>query len=184
MKQWLDFIPLLLFFIAYKMLGIFPATAVLLASSVLVYGGLWIATRHLERNQVITLAITLAFGGFTLLMHDVTYLKWKAPVINWIFAVTFLGSHFVGDKVIIEHMLGHAITVPTPVWRKLNLAWVLFFIFSGAINLYVAFTWEAHWVDFKVFGSLAMTVLFVIGQSIYLGRYLKESPLPEPTEKK
>lgn len=173
MKQWLDFLPLLCFFVAYKVLGIFPATGVLLASSALVYGGLWIATRRLERNQVITLVATFAFGGITLLLHDVTYLKWKAPVINWIFAATFLGSHAIGDKVIIERMLGHAITVPAAVWKKLNMAWVVFFIFSGAVNLYVAFHWEAHWVDFKVFGSLAMTVLFVIGQSVYLGRFLK-----------
>lgn len=178
MKQWLDFLPLLLFFIAFKVLGIFPATMVLIGASVLVYGGLWIATRHLERNQVITLVATLFFGGITLALHDVTYLKWKAPVINWIFAVIFLGSHFIGDKVVIERMLGHAITAPEAVWRKLNLAWVLFFIFAGAVNLYVAFHWEAHWVDFKVFGSLGMTLAFVVAQTLYLSRYITHQENP------
>ncbi|MDQ8037570.1 MAG: septation protein A [Pedobacter sp.] len=178
MKQWLDFIPLLLFFIAFKVLGIFPATMVLIAATVIVYGGLWIATRELERNQLITLVVTLLFGGITLALHDVTYLKWKAPIINWVFAIVFLGSHFIGEKVVIERMLGHAITAPTEVWKKLNLAWVLFFIFAGAINLYVAFHWEAHWVDFKVFGSLGMTLVFVVAQTLYLSRYIKHPESP------
>jgi intracellular septation protein len=178
MKQWLDFIPLLLFFIAYKAIGIFPATLVLVVASVVIYGGLWIVTRHLERNQIITLVATLVFGGITLALHDITYLKWKAPVINWIFALIFLGSHFIGDKVVIERMLGHAITAPSAIWKKLNIAWVLFFIFSGAINLYVAFHWEAHWVDFKVFGSLAMTTVFVVAQTIYLSPYLQKQDIP------
>ncbi len=178
MKQWLDFIPLVLFFIAFKTLGIFPATMVLIGATVVVYGGLWMATRELERNQIITVVVTLLFGGVTLALHDVTYLKWKAPIINWIFALVFLGSHFVGDKVIIERMLGHAITVPTAIWKKLNIAWVLFFIFAGAINLYVAFRWDAYWVDFKVFGSLGMTLAFVIAQTIYLSRYMKQPENP------
>ncbi len=178
MKQWLDFIPLVLFFIAFKVLGIFPATMVLIGATVVVYGGLWIATRELERNQLITLVVTLLFGGITLALHDVTYLKWKAPIINWIFAIVFLGSHFIGEKVVIERMLGHAITAPAEVWKKLNIAWVLFFIFAGAINLYVAFHWEAHWVDFKVFGSLGMTLAFVVAQTLYLSRYIKHSESP------
>lgn len=178
MKQWLDFIPLVLFFIAFKVLGIFPATMVLIAATVVIYGGLWIVTRELERNQIITLVVTLLFGGITLALHDVTYLKWKAPIINWVFAIVFLGSHFVGEKVVIERMLGHAITAPADVWKKLNIAWVLFFIFAGAINLYVAFHWDKYWVDFKVFGSLGMTLVFVIAQTIYLSRYMQHSENP------
>jgi intracellular septation protein len=172
MKQFLDFIPLFLFFAAYKTLGIFPATGVLIGSSVLVYGAIWLKDRHLERSQVITLIATIAFGSITLLLHDETYLKWKAPVINWIFAVIFLGSQFIGDKPIIERMMGHAIPAPAFVWRKLNIAWVLFFIVAGAANLYVAFTYEKYWVDFKVFGSLGMTLTFLIGQMVWLSRYI------------
>lgn len=179
MKQWLDFIPLLFFFIAFKVLGIFPATMVLLVATVVVYGGIWIATRHLERNQLITLIATLAFGGITLLLHDVTYLKWKATVINWIFALIFLGSHFIGDKVIIQRMLGHAITAPTAVWKKLNIAWVIFFICSGALNLYIAFHWSMdNWLSFKVFGNLGITLLFVVAQTIYLRPYLQHADTP------
>lgn len=182
MKQWLDFLPLLLFFIAFKTLGIFPATQILVASSVLIYGGLWLATRHLERNQIITLVATVLFGSVTLLLHDVTYLKWKAPIINWVFSLIFIGSHFVGKKLAIEHMLGGAITVPPAVWKKLNIAWVLFFIFAGSINWYVAFHWDAYWVDFKVFGSLGMTLTFIIAQTIYLAPHLQKTDTT-PTDK-
>lgn len=178
MKQWLDFIPLLFFFIAYKVLGIFPATMVLVASTVVIYSGIWIASR-LERNQIITLVVTLVFGGITLLLHDVTYLKWKATVINWIFALVFMGSHFVGTKVMIEHMLGHAITAPAPIWRKLNFAWTLFFIGSGALNLYIAFHWSMdNWLNFKVFGNLGLTLLFVVAQTFYLRPYLQQEDTP------
>lgn len=172
MKQWLDFVPLFLFFAAYKLYGIFPATAVLVGASIVVYGGIWIADRKLEKNHVITLVATIAFGSITLLLRDENWLKWKAPIINWIFAVVFLASHFIGDKVVIERMLGHALQVPTQVWQRLNIAWVLFFIFAGAANLYVAFTYTQYWVDFKVFGSLGMTLVFLIGQMFYLSRYL------------
>jgi intracellular septation protein len=181
MKQFLDFIPLFLFFAAYKSLGIFPATAVLIGSSVLVYGGIWLKDRHLERSQVITLVGTIAFGSITLLLHDETYLKWKAPIINWIFAAVFLGSQFIGDKTVIERMMGHAIPAPAAAWRKLNIAWVIFFIIAGAANLYVAFTYEKYWVDFKVFGSLGMTLLFLVGQMIWLSRYIPRDEDGKPT---
>lgn len=188
MKQFLDFIPLVLFFAAFKTLGIFPATGVLVASSVIVYGGLWIKERHLERSQIITLVGTIAFGSITLLLHDETWLKWKAPIINWIFAVVFFGSFFIGEKPLIERMMSHAIPAPAKVWKQLNMAWVIFFIVAGTANLYVAFTYEKYWVDFKVFGSLGMTVLFLIGQMIWLSRYIPRdengNPVVTPEQNK
>lgn len=184
MKQFLDFVPLVLFFAAFKLYGIFPATGVLIAGSILVYGGLWLKERHLERSQVITLVGTLAFGSITLLLHDETWLKWKAPIINWIFALIFLGSHFIGDKPMVERMMGHILTPPSSVWKKLNIAWVIFFIVAGATNLYVAFTYEKYWVDFKVFGSLSMTVVFLVGQMLWLARYMPKDTLNNDQDNK
>lgn len=188
MKQFIDFIPLLLFFIVFKLDprpvelagqtyqfgGIFSATAVLIASSVLVYGLLLVLQRKLEKSQWLTLGACLLFGGLTLAFHSETFLKWKAPVVNWLFALAFLGSHFIGDKPLIQRMMGHALNLPTPIWVRLNLAWIAFFLFSGAANLFVAFTFQSIWVDFKVFGSLAMTLLFMLGQGIYLSRHLHD----------
>lgn len=199
MKQFIDFIPLLLFFIVFKLDprtvefagqsielgGIFSATGVLIASSVVVYGSLFAVQKRLEKGQWLTLAACLLFGGMTLAFHSETFLKWKAPVVNWLFALGFAGSHWIGDKLLIQRMMGHAISLPVPVWRNLNLAWIAFFLIAGSANLFVAFTFQSIWVDFKVFGSLGMTLLFLVGQGIYLSRHLHdEQPANGPTDSK
>ncbi|MBX9755031.1 MAG: septation protein A [Pseudomonadaceae bacterium] len=198
MKQFIDFIPLLLFFIVFKLDprtvefagqslqigGIFSATAVLIAASVLVYGSLFAIQRRLEKGQWLTLAACLVFGGITLLLHDETFLKLKAPVLNGLFALGFAGSHWFGDKLLIERMMGHAISLPQEIWRRLNLAWIGFFLFAGSANLFVAFTFQSIWVDFKVFGSLAMTLVFLVGQGIYLSRHLHDADPVNPTNPK
>ncbi len=192
MKQFIDFIPLILFFIVYKLDprtidlaghsfelgGIFSATAVLIASSVLVYGTLLVVQRKLEKGQWLTLVACLLFGGMTLAFHSETFLKWKAPVVNWLFAAGFAASHFIGNKVLIQRMMGHAVSLPQPIWIRLNIAWIAFFIFSGCANLFVAFTFHDIWVDFKVFGSLGMTLLFLVAQGIYLARHMHDDAPP------
>lgn len=194
MKQFIDFIPLLLFFIVYKLDprlvdvgghafelgGIYSATKVLILSSVVVYGALFLRQRRLEKGQWLTLVACLVFGGLTLAFHSETFLKWKAPVVNWLFALAFLGSHFVGDRVLVKRIMGHALNLPNPIWVRLNLAWVVFFVFCGAANLFVAFTFERFWVDFKVFGSLGLTVLFMVAQGLYLSRHLRDNDTPTP----
>ena len=193
MKQFIDFIPLILFFIVYKLDprnvelagqafelgGIFSATAVLIISSILVYGTLFLVQRKLEKGQWLTLVACLVFGGMTLAFHSETFLKWKAPVVNWLFALGFAGSHFIGDKVLIQRVMGHAIQLPQAIWTRLNLAWIAFFVFSGCANLFVAFTFHDIWVDFKVFGSLGLTVLFLVAQGVYLSRHLHDEPASE-----
>lgn len=187
MKQLIDFIPLILFFIVYKMDpravelagqsvelgGIFSATAVLIISSVIVYGLLFVLQRKLEKGQWLTLIACLVFGGMTLAFHSETFLKWKAPVVNWLFATAFAASHFIGDRPLVQRIMGHAISLPQPLWVRLNLAWVVFFLICGFANLFVAFTFHDIWVDFKVFGSLGLTLLFLIGQGIFLARHLQ-----------
>lgn len=183
MKQWLDYIPLILFFATFKTLGIFPATGILIASTVLLYGYIWFSDGKLEKNHKIVLAVTLVFGGLTLALHDEVFIKWKAPIVNWVLALVFLGSHFIGDKLAIERLMGHAIQLPQAVWARLNLAWIAFFLFLGGINLYVAFTYD-FWVTFKVFGSLGLTLVFVVIQMLFLGRYLpKDGDTPSDTPK-
>lgn len=191
-KQFIDFIPLLLFFITYKLDprtvdiagqsltvgGIYSATAVLIISSLVVYGALFISQRKLEKSQWLTLIACLVFGSLTLAFHSDTFLKWKAPVVNWLFALAFIGSHFIGDSLLIKRIMGHAVSLPDVIWTRLNIAWIAFFLFCGGANLFVAFTFQDYWVDFKVFGSLGMTLLFLIGQGIYLSRHLHDADTP------
>ncbi|BAN49665.1 putative intracellular septation protein [Metapseudomonas resinovorans NBRC 106553] len=195
-KQFIDFIPLVLFFIVYKLEpraielagntymlgGIFSATAVLIISSVIVYGTIFLLQRRLEKGQWLTLVACLVFGGMTLAFHSETFLKWKAPVVNWLFALAFAGSHFIGDKPLIQRVMGHALSLPQPIWVRLNLAWIAFFLVCGCANLFVAFTFHEFWVDFKVFGSLGMTVLFLVGQGVYLARHIHDGETEKPQQ--
>ncbi|SDN09177.1 septation protein A [Pseudomonas jinjuensis] len=190
MKQFIDFIPLILFFIVYKLDprnvelagqsfslgGIFSATAVLIGTSVIVYGALLIKQRKLDKGQWLTLAACLVFGGMTLAFHSETFLKWKAPVVNWLFALGFAASHFIGDRPLIQRIMGHAVQMPEQIWSRLNIAWVLFFLVCGFTQLFVAFTFQSIWVDFKVFGSLGMTLIFLIGQGVFLARHMHDAP--------
>lgn len=181
MKLLFDFFPILLFFVAYKLYGIYAATATAIVATVLQVGLFWLRHRRVERMHVITLAIIVVFGGATLLLRDPVFIKWKPTVAYWLFALTFLGSQFIGEKCIIERMMGHAIQTTRGVWMKLNLAWVVFFVVMGFVNLYVAFNYaEDTWVTFKLFGLMGLTLLFVLGQGVVLARYIPDQPDTPP----
>jgi intracellular septation protein len=109
----------------------------------------------------------------TLAFRDGNFIIWKVSIINWIFAAAFLGSEFVGTrKPLVERMMGQALQVPRPIWLKANHLWVAFFIVLGILNLVVAhFFSESTWVNFKLFGVLGLTFVFVIAQAFYLQRH-------------
>ena len=211
MKQLFDFLPILLFFILYKfyldlpddlILGvnawvplmdltpgeasdaIYLATLTAIVVTVIQVVLAAIIVKKVEKMPIITLALLLVFGGATLALKDPVFIQWKPTAINWLFALVFLGSLMVGDKPLIQRMMGHAIEIEDPrVWLQLNLAWVGFFIVAGVANMIVApeidpfglqFS-EDTWVDFKLFGLMGMTIVFVIAQAFYLARYMPSS---------
>lgn len=175
MKLLFDFFPILFFFIAYKFFDIYVATGVAIVSTFLQIGISWFKTRTVETMQLVTLAVILIFGGLTLYLHDEQFIMWKPTVINWLFGAAFLVSHLFGHKTAIERMLGTNLTLPNPVWRRLNLGWVLFFLCMGAANLYVMSHFDRDtWVNFKLFGMLGLTLVFIVLQSMYLSRYMVE----------
>ena len=174
MKFLYDFFPILLFFIAYKLYDIYVATAVAIASGFLQTGAFWLKHRRFENMHLVTLAFLILFGGATLLFRDPLFIKWKPTVVNWLFALVFMGSRYFGEKTLVERMMSHAITVPVPVWIRLNWAWVIFFTSMGLLNLYVAYTFdEETWVNFKLFGLMGLTFVFIFGQAFYLSRYME-----------
>ncbi len=194
MKQFIDYIPLFVFFSVWAMDertltlanyqhsvgGIFSAAEFLLASSVLVYGGLFVAQRRLDKFQWITLAAVVLFTIPTIIFRDTNFLKWKAPIVNWIFALIFILSRYFGEKPAIEHMMGHTVAAPRELWIKLNSLWVCYFVALGVINLAVAFGLsEALWIQFKVFGNFVLTFLFVVGQMPLLAKYIETDDIEE-----
>ena len=199
MKQFIDYIPLLVFFsiwvmdervvtiagLQHEVGGIFSAAEFLLVISVIVYGSLYLIQKRLDKFQWIALVAVVLFCIPTIIFRNTDFLKWKAPIVNWVFASIFLGSRFIGDKPAIEHTMGHAVNAPTELWMRLNTIWIYYFIVLGAINLIVAFTLsEALWIQFKVFGNLILTFTFVLGQMPMLAKYIDvEEDSTEPASK-
>jgi len=181
MKLLFDLFPVLLFFIAYKTYDIYTATAVIIVASAVQVGYVYLKYRRVEKMHIITLALVVILGGLTLILHDEAFIKWKPTIVNWGFALVFLGSHFIGQKPIVRRMMDQAIQLPDPIWLKLSWMWVGFFIFSGLLNLYVAYNFDTDtWVNFKLFGLMGLTLVFIIIQGLYVSRYMQnESNLKE-----
>ena len=191
MKFLFDFFPILLFFIAYKMYDMFVATAVIIVASAVQVSFYWYKHRKFEKMHVITLLLVVVLGGATIILQDENFIKWKPSIVNWLFAIAFLGSHFIGEKTVIERMLDSNINLPAVIWKRLNLSWVIFFIAMGALNVYIAFYYaldlshEARndiWVNFKLFGMMGLTLAFTIAQAFYLARHMQEEKTDVATE--
>ena len=176
MKILLDFLPVIVFFAVYKYTSdIIIATAVLIPATFLQMFYSWRSQGKIESMQLITLALVVLFGGATLLFHDKAFIQWKPTVVNWLFAAGFLATQFIGSKTVVERLMGTNIELEKSIWNKLNFIWVLFFIILGIVNLYVAFNFsEDTWVNFKLFGMLGMTLVFIIVQGFYIARHAKE----------
>jgi len=177
MKFLFDYFPIICFFIAYKLWGIFVATAVTMVASALQIGVYWLKHRKFEKMHLITFVLIILLGGSTLIFHKAIFIKWKPSIVYWLFAIALLTTHVVGKSVAMERMLGDKIKIPSAIWKRLNFAWALFFIFLGALNLYVVYHFNTdEWVYFKLFGTLILMVLFLIGQGFYLYKYIEKDP--------
>ena len=204
MKLLFDLFPVILFFAVFKFAGAQPETAqafasqylsfivvdgeisaqqapILLATAVAILATLaqvlWLLMRrrHVDTMLWVSLVIILVFGGATIYFHDELFIKWKPTVLYWCFALALMGAQLILRKNLIRSLMGQQMTLPDPVWNKLNLAWGAFFAAMGALNLYVAFNFPLElWVNFKMFGFLGLMIAFVIAQTAYLSRYLKE----------
>lgn len=173
MKLLFEFFPIFLFFIAYKVYNIYVATAVAMVASIATVGWSWYRHRHVETLSWVTLGLIIVLGGATLLLQDETFIKWKPTVVNWLFALVFFVSQYVGSKPILQRMMATNISLPNEIWIRLNWGWIGFFVAIGAANLYVAFNFDTDtWVNFKLFGMMGLTILFVIGQALYLSRHI------------
>jgi len=169
MQLLLDYVPIIVFILAYFYRDIFFATGVLMAVMPIVLFVQWLLTKKLNKIYAASTALVLILGGFTLAFRNPTFLYWKPTVLNWAIAIAFLGSQWIGEKTFVQRMLGNAAELAPGQWIRLNQIWVVFFIFVGSINLYVAYNFpEAFWVKFKLFGMLGITLVFVVVQSIWL----------------
>lgn len=180
MKFILDFFPILLFFGAYKLEGIYTATAVLMAATVVQTGLIYALDRKLQTLQKVTLVLVLTFGVLTLVLQDDRFIKWK-PTVLYAGMGLFLGlAQLVWRKNFLQLLLGSQLRLPAPVWDRLSLAWATYFLFMAATNAYVAALYSTEtWVNFKLWGY-AFPVVFIVGQGFYIARYLKDDGTGSP----
>jgi intracellular septation protein len=175
MKFLFDIFPVILFFAAFKVYGIYIATTVAIIATVLQIAWVWIKHRKVENMQWISLVLIVVFGGATLLLKDETFIKWKPTVLYWLFATVLTVSRLFFSKNFIRSMMDQQISAPDQVWNRLLFAWVGFFVFMGILNLYVAFNYPTDtWVSFKLFGGIGLMLLFVLGQAFVLAPHMKE----------
>ena len=181
MQLLFDFFPVIAFFVAYKLAGIFVATGVIIVAVILQTAWQWFRHGKVSTMALISGALVLVFGGLTLWIHDEAFIKWKVSVVNWLFAAGFLLSHFIGEQPIIQRMLGANFTLDRSHWLKLSWMWIAFFLLVGAVNLYIARTFDTDvWAAFKLYGVLGLTLAFALLQGLWLAS--KAPPESTPAE--
>ena len=175
-KLLFDFFPVILFFVAFKLeddpkRGIMVATAVMIVATVCQVGYMRLRHGRIEKLHVVTLVLVVVLGGLTLALDDERFIKWKTTLVNWGFALVFLGSQFIGSRPIVQRLMQTRVTLADAAWRRLNLGWTGFFVFLGAVNLFVAFRFSTEtWVEFKLYGVIGLTLLFIVAQTAWLMR--------------
>jgi|TARA_B110000090_G_scaffold157796_1_gene173610 intracellular septation protein len=182
MHAFLEYIPLVIFFVIYSLADIYWATASLIATSALQIVYFIVKRQPVPTKNWIFFGVIAVFGGLTIFLHDDAFIKWKVTIINLLFAFTLIISNKFFNKNLLKKFLGEALTLPEKIWSKLNLSWALFFAFCALLNLYIAFNFDQQtWVYFKVFGLTGLMFIFAIGSIMALYKYLPKDDDPKRT---
>lgn len=189
MKQLAEFVPIALFFIVYQLNGetlslgswtytfdgIYSATAVLMAATLVQVVLTYAISGEFEKRAMWMLLAVFAFGGATLLLRNELFIQWKPTIFNWALAIAFGASQFIGEKNLMERTLGSQIRLPGPVWTKLNLLWVSNFAIVGTLNLVVAYGYsESTWVSYKLYSAIGFTLALTVLTALLISPHLKE----------
>jgi intracellular septation protein len=181
MKLFIDFFPIVIFFIAFKVFDIYVATAVAIGTTLLQIAYLKKVHGKVEVMQWVSLGVIVVFGGATLFFHDNTFIKWKPTALYWLMAVSLLVGKFIFRRNLMKTFMGEQLTLPEHAWGVLLLSWVGFLSFMGCLNIYVAYNFDLDtWVNFKLFGSIGLMIVFAIIQGAYLSRFISEEEISSP----
>lgn len=174
MKLLIDFLPIVVFFVAFKLFDIWVATGVAIAATVAQIAWLRWSTGKIEPMQWLSLGVIVLFGGATLLSHNDTFIKWKPTVLYWLMGGALAIGQLVFRRNLLKSLMGAQMSLPDPAWRVMNWSWIAFFAVMGVVNLWVAYNFETDtWVNFKLFGGLGLMIAFVLAQAAYLSRFMK-----------
>jgi len=169
MNQLFDFLPIVLFVGVYFAVDIFYATAALMVGVALQVGAYRLLGKPISRELSITFWVSMLFGTLTLVFRNETFIQWKPTIVNWIFCLGLLGSHFMGEHNVLKRLLGRQLTLTDEVWVKLNFGWAFGFFLAGALNLVVAYNFSMEfWVSYKLIGGFALTFIYIVITVAYL----------------
>ena len=183
MNSLLEFFPLLVFVGAYYFGDIFTATAAAIAASLVQVAVFWFRDRQVKKSHLITLAVIAVFGGLTLILQDETFIKWKFTVVSFLFGAVIFGSQYIGEKNIVERMMGAAMTLPKFVWQRANAAMGTLMMAEGIVNIYVLYNYDTEtWFNIKFYGMTAVTLLFMLMLGFYLARYIEDESDAQPVK--
>jgi intracellular septation protein len=166
-----EFGPLVAFFIGYSNNGILTATLYMLVASVIGIVFTYITEKKINMVNIISSGLLLVSSSLTLFSGNTIFIKMKPTVLYIVFAAIFLVTNFKWQPA-IKFVLGKAISLKEESkWRELNMRFMFFFIVMAVINEVVWRNFsEATWVNFKVFGALPVTILFIITQMPFIIR--------------
>lgn len=172
-----DFLLVVIFFITFKMYDIYIATSVIIVGASFQVIVTRLIHGKFDKKQLIILAVLIVFGGMTLYFHDPIFIKWKPTVVFWMLGIVFFATQFFGAETLTQRIMKRSLegkaSIPKTVWKKLNLAWAVFFIVLGLVNVILAYYLSTDaWVNFKLYGVLSALILFGLAQSICLARYI------------
>lgn len=173
-KVLLDFLPIALFFIAFKYFNLMIATQVAIVASLVQLLWLRFTSGKFQKVNLISFLSILILGGATLLLKDDIFVKWKPTAVYWLLGAALLFSQIFSAKPLLQRLGEKSVNMPERVWRSLNMTWAIFFISMGFLNLYVIYNFDtAFWVNFKLFGTLGLTVVFIAAQSLYMAKHVQ-----------
>ena len=184
MKLLLDCFPILLFFGAFKIWGIFVATTVAIVATLLQLAWMRYSTGRTEPMQWLSLGVIVVFGGATLIAQDETFIKWKPTVLYWAMGGALLVGQVFFRRNWLQSLMKSQMALPDHAWRVMLWSWCGFFAVMGVLNIWVAYHFDTDtWVNFKLFGGMGLMLVFVLAQAMYLGRFMdkgdNESVPPE-----
>ena len=175
MKLLFEFLPIFVFFVAYEIKGIYVVTGAAMIVSVLQIIAVYFKTREIPLMQWVTLVLIIVLGSATLLLHNPIFIKWKPSIVDVAFALGFFLSQWIGKRPLLERLIGNEVQLPSEIWRRLTMLWIAFFLVMAIINLIVVYNFSTTtWVYFKLFGTLGLTVVFVIAQAFYVAGQIQK----------